>query len=96
MLVLFVFSITPKKYFHDLIADHTDNLIPAKQSASFDDAGYNCHFEKLVAESPFTETVSSQFNFNSPEFIAVKNGSYKTLLASLSLSKDNKGPPMHM
>lgn len=55
LLVLFAFSITPKKTLHDWIVSHTDGAGTAKSDAAqVTKAGFNCNYQNLVAESPFT------------------------------------------
>ena len=53
--MLFAFSITPKKTLHDWIVSHTDGVSTAKSDAAqVTKAGFNCNYQNLVAESPFT------------------------------------------
>ncbi|MES1160283.1 MAG: hypothetical protein ABUM51_05985 [Bacteroidota bacterium] len=55
LLVLFAFSVTPKKFLHDLVANHKDT--PGKFSkdakARLQKSTFTCHTEDLVVESPF-------------------------------------------
>jgi hypothetical protein len=55
LLLLFAFSITPKKPLHDFFANHKDT--PVKSSGNkteqFSQAGFNCNCENLVVEFPF-------------------------------------------
>lgn len=52
---ILVFSITPKKFLHDLIADHTDTLsLPVHDGHDhIDHHGFKCDCDNLVATSPF-------------------------------------------
>ncbi len=71
LLIIFAFSITPKKALHDWLANHTDKTtapLPAHE-ASISMAGFNCDCDNLVAESPFTAT-SGQFNFSALQVFA--------------------------
>lgn len=56
LLMLFAFSIMPKKMLHDWIVSHTDGVsVTAKSEvAQVNKAGFNCNCQNLVAESPFT------------------------------------------
>lgn len=55
LLVLFAFSITPRKTLHDWIVSHTDGVTIGKSDiAQLSKAGFNCTAQNLVAESPFT------------------------------------------
>jgi hypothetical protein len=69
MLVLFAFSITPKKALHDVLTNHRDRHY--QQNASGDDqltrAGFNCKCDNLVAESPFTGH-DNRFELTVPRF----------------------------
>lgn len=70
MLLLFAFSITPKKSIHDLVANHHDTRIvtydASNDFASTDtkqihQSGINCKCDQLIVESPFscaTQSVS--------------------------------------
>ena len=68
LLIIFAFSITPKKALHDWLANHTDkaSLPQSGNGASISTAGFNCDCDNLVAESPFTGT-SGQFEFSAPQ-----------------------------
>jgi hypothetical protein len=59
-LMLFAFSITPKKSLHDLITNHKDQTYnPCKEGiGEVSKAGFNCKCDNLVAESPFTQQLS--------------------------------------
>jgi hypothetical protein len=55
LLVLFAFSITPKKTLHDLVADHIDwsGVCAAPCKDHIEPTGPHCEVAQLVAESPF-------------------------------------------
>jgi hypothetical protein len=57
MLMLFVFSIMPKKAFHDLLANHKDSLSVFNDSKAqqFSWSGFHCNCDNLVVESPFID-----------------------------------------
>jgi hypothetical protein len=62
LLVLFAFSITPKKVLHDLVANHIDThskACPDNSTTKIVKAGFNCNTEDLVVESPFIENSCS-------------------------------------
>lgn len=63
MLLIFSFSITPKKLLHDAIATHKDKIAAAADnSLQVSKSGFACKCDSLVAESPFTEQ-DSYFEF---------------------------------
>jgi hypothetical protein len=74
MLVLFAFSITPKKILHDLVADHKDTPVKTSDSKTpqFDVSGFRCNCDNLVVESPFLnegpalEIILTSFYFTPP------------------------------
>ncbi len=59
LLLVFSFSITPKKFLHDAIANHKDKLIVASpgNDKQVTHTGFVCKCDNLVAESPFTNNV---------------------------------------
>ena len=94
MLVLFIFSITPKKYLHDLLADHADYYGAAvKESATVSKAGINCHCDSQVVPAPFL-AVSFSPAFELIERDSAYVASYHTLFFfNLHITKDSRGPP---
>jgi hypothetical protein len=55
ILCTFLLSITPKQFLHTVLADHKDT--PAKKSSDrlqFNQQGFNCDCNSVVATSPFT------------------------------------------
>lgn len=82
MMLVLLFSITPKKFLHDLIADHTDTVSLAVNDGHdhIDHHGFNCDCDNLVATSPFVSHALL------PELIALH--SYSISFASyISASK---------
>jgi hypothetical protein len=59
LLLVFTFSIAPKQFLHDAIANHKDKLhIPAPgDEQQVSKTGFFCKCDNLVAESPFTDEV---------------------------------------
>ncbi len=58
MLVLFAFSITPKKFLHNLVANHQDAVAVSfshddGHTAQVSKAGYHCPCDQLVVQTPF-------------------------------------------
>jgi hypothetical protein len=94
VLLLFIFSITPKKYLHDLIADHVDlsfsrsSDVPAIKKAEF-----NCQFDHLVTESPFTYKETSPVKISLLHFDTKVFPLYEDVTLCFKKLKENKGPP---
>lgn len=57
LLLVFLVSITPKRYWHDALAHHTDNFSLNKDhgTTQVNKGGFNCDWNMQVATSPFTE-----------------------------------------
>jgi hypothetical protein len=70
VLVIFAFSITPKKLLHDLVANHRDKNVAASFSniIKISTDGFLCKCDNLVAESPFTETAQAIEVLKAPSF----------------------------
>lgn len=94
VLVLTV-GITPKSFFHDLIANHKDysDCRQIHKSTAFHQQGFNCHFDDLVVTVPYllvTEqpvvSVNFYFEKRQPSF-------YSSILSSFSQHKESRGPP---
>jgi hypothetical protein len=58
LLILFAFCVTPKKVLHDLVAHHRDGALAGSMKSQFLHAGYHCHFDDLVVDSPFVTEIS--------------------------------------
>jgi hypothetical protein len=94
VLVLFVFSITPKKYLHDLIADHVDaGFTRGTDAPAIKKAEFNCHYDHLVTESPFTpiESIHSKHPLIHKTFWVMPL--YEDISLGSKKLKENKGPP---
>ncbi len=61
-ICLLALSITPRIILHNLVANHRDGgfSTPNSKQTEVSKAGFNCHFDDLVAESPFIATEEIQ------------------------------------
>ena len=97
LLVLFTFSITPKKILHDLVAAHTDakpgTFLSNTHTAQIHKSGINCQVDQLIVESPFLEI---EVHALVPLLIP-KNDFYQTRVCFsfflTVLDNDLRGPP---
>lgn len=95
MLVLFTFSITPKRYLHDLFAGHTDivNIENTGDETCIGKSTFNCDCNTLVATSPFIddadESVIDFPKLYPPFFAAYTN----PLLGTTYSFTELRGPP---
>ncbi|HXB28784.1 MAG TPA: hypothetical protein VNW49_03145 [Puia sp.] len=75
-LLLFSFCVTPKRFLHDLLANHKDALysdsLPLQQIST---SGFHCNVDDLVVVAPFLPGIqfndqvilsSTPFNFSDP------------------------------
>jgi hypothetical protein len=95
LLLIFAFSITPKKALHDLIADHKDKSFSSSSGIlQFNKAGYQCKCDNTVAGSPFTHQGSSvevsSFKFNNGYNHVIPDGCYSFNQFFFEL----RGPPL--
>lgn len=60
MLVIFVFSITPKRFLHNVFAKHTDSKSKTATGRPYQltTSGYDCDCDNLVAESVFLGSIN--------------------------------------
>jgi hypothetical protein len=93
-LLLFSFCVTPKRFLHDLLANHKDaSSTTVHLFEQVAKSGFHCHVDELVVVEPFLPGVSS------PESLALPSS--KTCFSELTFSvfltctpsADNRGPP---
>jgi hypothetical protein len=97
LLLLFAFSIMPKRILHDWLVSHTDGItvVTGKGHAvQLSKAGFNCNCQNLVAESPFTAN-SQSFDIP-PLFIYVSEpGAFPCQVYKATLFFSHlRGPPV--
>lgn len=95
LLVLFAFSIMPKKILHDWIVSHTDGVaaVVKSETAQVGKAGFSCDCQNLVAESPFTADGQS-IDFVLPLVYNAMPGSFACQVSTSSLFFYSlRGPP---
>jgi hypothetical protein len=94
MVLLFLFSITPKKYWHDLLATHTDTYAAAAAGeASLSPKGFNCHADDLVVNTPFLEMAPAVETILPPAYTARFLCWTTPIFPTPSKAKDSRGPP---
>jgi hypothetical protein len=95
LLVLFAFSIMPRKALHDWIVSHTDGVtaVAKSETVQVGKAGFNCAIQNLVAESPFTADGQS-IDFVLPLVHHAMPGSLPSQIVASSLFFYSlRGPP---
>jgi hypothetical protein len=93
-LLLFSFCVTPKRFLHDLLANHRDvqtaATLPIEQIAT---SGFHCHVEDLVVVAPFLpgiQTADPLILSSEPLHYSVPVNSFVSLFISHT---DGRGPP---
>jgi hypothetical protein len=94
-LLLFSFCVTPKRFLHDLLANHRDAQtsasLPVQQMAA---SGYHCHIDDLVVMAPFLpdiQTAETDFLFSAPVLFSEPLSSD---IFSYRSHTDSRGPPV--
>ena len=92
--MLFSFCVIPKRFLHDLLANHKDAQAavnqPSEQIAS---SGFHCHIEDLVVVGPFLPEMEIAL----PLLISSAKVSFSEPLSSFVITclshADGRGPP---
>jgi hypothetical protein len=94
MLCVFVFSITPKQWLHDVVTNHKDSRsgsIDDKQSIST--SGFHCKCDNLVVQSPFINYEAPEV-VNLPEFfVQYQTSIVSNLISAKHFFSELRGPP---
>jgi hypothetical protein len=93
--MLFSFCVTPKRFLHDLLANHKDTQtsagLPVEQVAA---SGFHCHVDDLVVVAPFLpgiQTTESLILSSSPLGFSEPLSSF---VFSYLSHHDGRGPPV--
>jgi hypothetical protein len=98
LLLLFAFSITPKKFLHNLVANHQDatamNFPRENTGASqLSKAGYHCPCEQLVVQTPFVYQ-SATINYAIvPVFVVYQDQQFVSTYSTAPDVSFLRGPP---
>ena len=96
LLLIFSFSITPKKFLHDAIANHKDKALGEsdRHTPQFSHSGFVCKCDNQVAESPFTDAIA-RFGFTSFRvFFPYKQAECGDYFYSTIVFFQRRGPPV--
>ena len=94
MLCVFIFSITPKQWLHNVITDHKDSYaVSIDGKAILTTTGFHCNCDNLVVQSPFINyDLSAELNvpefFVQHRFTAISN-----LISTDHFFSSLRGPP---
>jgi hypothetical protein len=95
MLLVFALSVTPRKYLHDELANHTDGE-PRQFSGyapHFQSYQYYCKCDDLVAESPFIAPAEFCCYFCPGYFAVVPAQRLEIVCTSSPCFFHRRGPP---
>lgn len=96
LLLVFLTGITPRKYWHDLLADHKDVIGATHHSdkLQLNKTGFNCGWNNQVASvSPFIETEAIQLPAPSLVFPSYTLAPLSPLHLSPLTQQPLRGPP---
>jgi hypothetical protein len=94
-LLLFSFCVTPKRFLHDLLANHQDaktySRIAVEQISA---SGFHCHVDDLVVVAPFLPDIQNPDTLilaSSPARFLEPLSSF--VFSCLADDRDTRGPP---
>ncbi|MGZ3845489.1 MAG: hypothetical protein ACXVBH_05510 [Flavisolibacter sp.] len=95
LVLVFALGTAPKAWFHDLVADHKDqpDCRQLHHSKVLHQKAPNCHFDDLVVSAPFLFVTDLPILSGGLHYIKKVPVFYSSPLQSLSLHKENRGPP---
>lgn len=91
--MLFAFSVMPKTYLHDWVANHTDYYSFHSNDETVTKTGFNCHCDDLVVSAPFTAPPAGFYLNAFLSFTTFVSPAYAFLFANAPATKDSRGPP---
>jgi hypothetical protein len=93
-LLLFSFCITPKRFLHDLLANHKDEQtsanLPVQQITS---SGFHCNVDDLVVVAPFIPGIQTAVPGLLPSTVLSFSEPINKPLFSCLSHADSRGPP---
>jgi hypothetical protein len=94
LALVMLFSMTPKKYLHDMVAGHTDSgFAKHTGTASVQQAGFNCGYDHQVVELPFVATAAAQASLPVYFMAGFQPSAMPAQLQEAFEKPENKGPP---
>ncbi|HVG11525.1 MAG TPA: hypothetical protein VM843_00920 [Flavisolibacter sp.] len=93
-LLLLLLSAAPKKFLHDLVANHQDfySALPGDEPG-VSNTGFDCHIHDLVVSTPFLITNFSSSVATSAQYASHTATGYDFYFVHTSSTKDSRGPP---
>ena len=97
LLVVFALSATPKAFFHDVLAKHSDGIVCTetdKSSPHFHHPAFHCSFDDLVVTSPFVSLSIDEAPEHAAVYAVAATGFTAFIPSSPFLHKESRGPPL--
>jgi hypothetical protein len=94
LLCIFTFSITPKQWLHDVIANHKDSYAYSVDGRIIlTTAGFHCNCDNLVVQSPFIH-YDGPAELKAPAFFVLhQTASINNLISAHHFFSELRGPP---
>jgi hypothetical protein len=93
-LLLFSFCITPKRFLHDILANHKDAQpfasVPLQQISQ---SGFRCQTDDLVVEAPFLPGIQANLQILSYATQLGFSEPIQTVFFEYLSDADGRGPP---
>jgi hypothetical protein len=93
-LLIFSFCVTPKRFLHDLLANHKDAQtsasLPIQQIAT---SGYHCHIDDLVVMAPFLPDIQATEPALYSSVPLIFSEPINLFVFSFRSHADSRGPP---
>lgn len=95
LLLVFILSATPKRFLHDVIANHQHQAHYNKNNhqAAVTVAGFNCQIDNLVVDIPFDVVETLQFAFHKQFFSTYTQSLYQYSFTAQHVIIALRGPP---
>jgi len=97
LLVFFTISITPKIYFHDVIANHKDSFAscnhPQKTKACLHQKAFHCQVNDLVVATPYLVFEVPASSLVQRIFIDFNSAYFSSFIQYCFIHKESRGPP---
>lgn len=95
MLLIFTFSILPRKYLHDAFSHHTDSfhLYEQDKGVTVEQKSFQCDQFTMVADNSFLETPPIAVQEISPLTQGEINSSYRSHSFAEHFTTSLRGPP---
>lgn len=95
LVLLFTVSMSPKSYFHDLIAHHTDvkGCNEDHRTSVLHKQEIDCDFDNLVVTTPFADYNLVVSIPASPKYFEEGTSFYSYYIHEFFFNEDGRGPP---